>query len=58
MIMTMTTQYFDMLRDIGTARNSNTFFLPNSGQNDITAQMREALLSARPPPRPQTMGQH
>jgi len=51
MIMTLTTQYFDMLRDIGTARGATTTFLPGTGigNGDITSQFREALLQSHIP---------
>jgi len=49
MIMTLTTQYFDMLRDVGTARGASTVFLPSTVGNEQTANLREALLTARLP---------
>jgi len=48
MIMTLTTQYFDMLRDVGTARGARTTFLP-SGHHDVTASFRDALLQSKTP---------
>lgn len=48
MLMTLLTQYFDVLRDIGTGASSHTTFLPHSpaGMGDIMQQMRSAILEA------------
>jgi len=42
---TMLTQYFDMLRDVGTSHNKATIFIPHSpaALGDITAQLRQTL---------------
>lgn len=59
MIMTLTTQYFDMLKDIGTHNGTNTIFIPQSsgGTSSIIDSLRTAILeggatfaSAPPPP--------
>lgn len=52
MLMTLLTQYFDVLRDIGTGSASHTTFLPHSpaGMGDIMSQMRSALLEANTMP--------
>ena len=55
--MTLTTQYFDMLRDIGQAGHpTNTFVAHNpTTVGEITAQLRNALLQAQSSPTSQTM---
>jgi len=47
MIMTLTTQYFDMLRDVGLAAGARTTFLPNSSSDNISAQIRNAMLQSK-----------
>ncbi|KAK9918229.1 hypothetical protein WJX75_002408 [Coccomyxa subellipsoidea] len=54
--MMMITQYFDMLKDVGSSNRNSTVFLPHSPGNiaDISAQIRNGFLQgtigAPPPP--------
>jgi regulator of protease activity HflC (stomatin/prohibitin superfamily) len=45
---TMLTQYFDMLRDVGTSPNKATVFIPHSpgSLNDFQSQIRSAMMEA------------
>jgi len=57
MTMTLTTQYFDMLRDIGQAGHPTNTFLAHSPSTvgEITSQLRNALLQAQSSPTSQSM---
>jgi len=57
MVMTLTTQYFDMLRDIGQAGHPTSNFICHSPSSvgEITSQLRMALLQAQNAPGSQTM---
>lgn len=48
MNLVLMTQYFDTLKDVGLSSNSNTIMIPHSpsGMNDISAQMRDAMIQA------------
>lgn len=48
MNLVLMTQYFDTLKDVGLGSNSNTIMIPHSpsGMNDISAQMRDAMIQA------------
>jgi regulator of protease activity HflC (stomatin/prohibitin superfamily) len=48
MNLVLMTQYFDTLKDVGLASNSNTIMIPHSpsGMNDISAQLRDAMIQA------------
>lgn len=48
MNLVMMTQYFDTLKDVGMASNSNTILIPHSpaGMGDLTEQMRNAMITA------------
>ncbi len=46
MNLVLMTQYFDTLKDVGLASNSNTIMIPHSpsGMNDISEQLRNAVI--------------
>lgn len=46
--MMLITQYFDMLRDVGSHNKASTVFIPHQpgGINDIGAQIRSGLMEA------------
>jgi regulator of protease activity HflC (stomatin/prohibitin superfamily) len=48
MNLVLMTQYFDTLKDVGLASNSNTIMIPHSpsGMNDISEQLRNAMITA------------
>jgi hypothetical protein len=48
MNLVLMTQYFDTLKEIGAASETNTILIPHSPGNlaDLTAQMRTAMISA------------
>lgn len=48
MNLVMMTQYFDTIKDIGMASNSNTIMIPHSpsGMGDLGEQMRTAMITA------------
>lgn len=51
MILTLTTQYFDMLRDIGMSPNGHNTFVNHSPSSisDIRNEFRNAILESNPP---------
>ena len=48
MNLVLMTQYFDTLKDVGLSSNSNTIMIPHSpsGMNDISSQLRDAMIQA------------
>lgn len=54
MSLVLMTQYFDTLKEIGAASKSNTILMPHSPGvlTDLTAQIRDALITARQVPAP------
>jgi regulator of protease activity HflC (stomatin/prohibitin superfamily) len=48
MNLVLMTQYFDTLKEIGMSGNSNTILIPHSpgGMDDLSAQMRDAIITA------------
>ena len=54
MNLVLMTQYFDTLKEIGSASKSNTILLPHSpgALTDIAGQLREAIIGASQFPRP------
>jgi regulator of protease activity HflC (stomatin/prohibitin superfamily) len=56
MNLVLMTQYFDTLKDVGLSSKSNTIMIPHSpsGMNDISEQLRNAMITANQVQKPTT----